>query len=85
MRISSCGAELCVEVEDHGRGIPDVAQAREPLYSTSPDGERSGMGFTFMETFMDQVDVWSAPGKGTRVTMKKKIGTGACVWTKQQN
>ncbi len=74
LRVSSVGGELQVEVEDHGVGIPDVEQARQPLYTTSTEGERSGMGFTFMETFMDQVEVRSAPGSGTLVVMKKKIG-----------
>ncbi len=74
LRVSSAGGELQVEVEDHGVGIPDVEQARQPLYTTSTEGERSGMGFTFMETFMDQVEVRSAPGSGTLVVMKKKIG-----------
>lgn len=74
LRVSSVGDELQVEVEDHGVGIPDVEQARQPLYTTSTEGERSGMGFTFMETFMDQVEVRSAPGSGTLVVMKKKIG-----------
>ena len=74
LRVSSAGGELQVEVEDHGVGIPDVEQARHPLYTTSTEGERSGMGVTFMETFMDQVEVRSAPGSGTLVVMKKKIG-----------
>ncbi|MCC8027373.1 MAG: anti-sigma F factor [Clostridium sp.] len=66
--------ELTVEVKDTGVGIPDVKQAMEPLYTTDPEGERSGMGFSFMEAFMDQVDVKSHPGRGTLVTMKKYIG-----------
>lgn len=68
------GRELTVRVKDSGVGIPDVAKAREPLFTTDTTGERSGMGFSFMEAFMDQVEVVSAPGKGTAVTMKKKIG-----------
>ena len=48
----------------------------EPLFTTKPELERSGMGFSFMEAFMDEVEVHSAPGKGTTVTMKKKIGAG---------
>ncbi len=81
--VSSRGQELTVTVEDQGAGIVDVEQARQPLYTTSREGERSGMGFTFMETFMDSVEVESEPGKGTRVIMKKKIGTEDRVWTKQ--
>lgn len=66
--------ELMVQVKDIGVGIPDVKQAMEPMYTTDPEGERSGMGFSFMEAFMDQVDVKSQPGEGTLVTMKKYIG-----------
>ena len=65
---------LTVLVQDEGVGIRDVAKAMEPMYTTAPDGERSGMGFSFMEAFMDQVEVVSAPGSGTTVTMRKKIG-----------
>ena len=64
--------EICVI--DNGRGIADIDKAREPLYTTRPELERSGMGFTFMEAFMDEVWVASGIGQGTRVTMKKKIG-----------
>lgn len=67
------GEELEVEVKDHGAGIRDVKKAMEPLYTTRPDKERSGMGFTFMEAFMDEVSVESAPGTGTTVHMKKVI------------
>ena len=74
LKVSSFQDELQVEVEDHGVGIPDVEQARQPLFTTSTEGERSGMGFTFMETFMDQVEVRSAPGRGTLEVMTKKIG-----------
>lgn len=65
---------LTVTVQDDGVGIPDVERAMEPMFTTAPDGERSGMGFSFMEAFMDRVEVVSAPGKGTTVTMRKKIG-----------
>ncbi len=68
------GRELTVTVRDSGAGIADVAKAMEPMYTTDCTGERSGMGFAFMEAFMDQVEVWSEPGKGTAVTMKKRIG-----------
>ena len=66
--------ELTVVVKDSGTGIPDIKKAMEPMYTTDATGERSGMGFSFMEAFMDQVEVWSVPGVGTRVTMKKQIG-----------
>ena len=85
LRVSSFGDELQIEVEDFGVGILDVEQAMQPLYTTCVEDERSGMGFTFMETFMDQVEVRSTPGSGTLVTMKKKIGVGERIWTKQQN
>lgn len=68
------GQELTILVEDRGCGIEDVHQAMEPLFTTKPDSERCGMGFAFMEAFMDSLEVESSPGKGTRVTMKKKIG-----------
>ena len=63
-----------VTVKDTGIGIADIKKAVEPMFTTAAEGERSGMGFSFMEAFMDQVEVVSAPGKGTAVTMKKKIG-----------
>ena len=66
--------ELCVI--DTGRGIEDVDKAREPLYTTKPELERSGMGFAFMEAFMDEVWVTSAVGQGTRIIMRKRIGKG---------
>ena len=63
---------LEISVKDTGRGIEDVARAREPLFTTGGE-ERSGMGFTIMESFMDKVTVRSAPGKGTRVTMRRRV------------
>lgn len=65
--------ELTVTVRDTGIGIPNIAQAMEPMFTTDPEGERSGMGFSFMEAFMDEVRVESEPDMGTVVTMKKKI------------
>lgn len=67
------GDWLTVTVEDHGVGIRDVKRAMEPLYTTDRTGERSGMGFSFMETFMDEVEVESEQGKGTLVRMRKEI------------
>lgn len=64
---------LTVCVQDFGRGIADIAQAREPFYTTKPELERSGMGFAFMETFMDHVEVTSEIGVGTTVTMTKQL------------
>jgi stage II sporulation protein AB (anti-sigma F factor) len=65
---------IIVRVTDFGVGIKDVVQARQPFYSTAGDEARSGMGFTVMETFMDEVSVESAPGRGTTVEMVKAIG-----------
>ena len=62
-----------LEVKDRGCGIPDVEAAMAPLFTTDPDGERSGMGFTVIENFMDSLIVKSSPGKGTRVVMRKKL------------
>lgn len=67
------GRELCVDVTDQGVGIPDVEKAMEPMFTTKPDKDRSGMGFTFMEAFMDEVSVESQVGRGTTVHMKKII------------
>lgn len=61
-------------VSDDGIGIPDIRRAREPLFTGKPEMERSGMGFTIMEAFMDAVEVESEVGKGTRITMSKRIG-----------
>lgn len=66
--------QLTVMVRDKGVGIRDVKRAMEPMYTTDKSGERSGMGFSFMEAFMDHVQVESEPGRGTLVTMKKEIG-----------
>lgn len=63
-----------VSVEDFGVGIEDVKKAMEPMYTTRKDLERSGMGFVFMEAFMDTVNVESKAGAGTKVTMTKKVG-----------
>lgn len=65
--------QLTVCVQDFGQGIADIAQAREPFYTTKPELERSGMGFAFMETFMDRVEVTSELGVGTTVTMTKQL------------
>ena len=63
-----------VAVADKGCGIPDVSKAMEPLFTTG-GAERAGLGFAVMESFMDSVKVRSAPGKGTRVTLSKRLGT----------
>ena len=66
------GGGLEVTVRDWGRGIPDIAKAREPLYTTGGE-ERSGMGFTIMESFMDTLRVTSKEGQGTKVVMRRRI------------
>ena len=63
-----------VHIRDFGVGIADVKKSMEPLYTTQESGERSGMGFTFMEAFTDHVEVESEPGKGTSVSLTKKMG-----------
>lgn len=69
------GDLLEVEVEDQGMGIEDIEQAMEPMFTTKPERDRSGMGFSFMEAFMDELEVTSIRGAGTTVVMKKKLGT----------
>ncbi|MGL4819337.1 MAG: anti-sigma F factor [Bacilli bacterium] len=64
---------LIISVTDHGVGIPDIAVAREALYTSRPEDDRSGMGFTIMESFMDQLLVESTVGQGTTVTMTKTL------------
>ena len=65
--------EVTLVITDKGSGIEDIQQAMEPLYTSRPDLERSGMGFTVMETFMDELDVESEKGIGTKVVIKKKF------------
>lgn len=64
---------IMIEVSDNGKGIENIDMAKEPLYTTKPDLERSGMGFTIMDSFMDDLSVESILGLGTKVTMKKVI------------
>ena len=70
------GKEMTVTVIDYGVGIENIEKAMEPLYTTRPELDRSGMGFAFMEAFMDDLEVESTPGKGTRVHMWKKMRCG---------
>ena len=65
--------EIIIEISDKGKGIENVEMAKEPLYTTKPNLERSGMGFTIMESFMDKMEVESVVGLGTKVTMSKII------------
>lgn len=74
MECSIDGREVTVKIEDYGVGIEDIDKAMEPLYTTKPEWERSGMGFAFMEAFMDELQVESVYHQGTKITMKKTIG-----------
>lgn len=65
--------EIILEISDNGKGIENIDMAKEPLYTTKPNLERSGMGFTIMESFMDTMEIESIVGLGTKVTMSKKI------------
>jgi len=67
------GNTIEIEISDEGGGIEDIEKAREPLYTSKPELERTGMGFAIMESFMDEVYVESEVGVGTKVTMKKMI------------
>lgn len=68
------GNMLTIEIEDKGIGIANVEQAMEPLFTTKPEQERSGMGFSFMEAFMDELEVETVVGEGTLIRMQKEIG-----------
>ncbi len=74
LECTSVDDTVTIVVKDYGKGIEDVARAMEAMYTTNPDMERSGMGFTVMETFMDKIQVDSITGVGTKVIMTKKIG-----------
>ncbi len=67
------GNSVVIEVSDTGKGIENIELAKQPLYTSKPNLERSGMGFTIMESFMDEMKIESVVGLGTKVTMKKKI------------
>ncbi len=67
------GREIYIKVRDRGCGIADVKQAMEPLFTTAPEEERSGIGFSVMESFTDKLSVKSIPGKGTTVIMRKRL------------
>ena len=83
IRCRTEGKTLYLEVEDKGKGMENVEQAMEPLFTTKPELDRSGMGFSFMEAFMDHLEVVSTPGEGTVVKMEKIIGEGRKIWTTQ--
>lgn len=75
---TKAGAQITVTVADQGKGIEDIDRAREPFYTTKPEAERSGMGFSFMEAFMDELQIESSSGTGTTVTMKKTLHQPEC-------
>lgn len=80
--VIECGIDkdvLHIVIKDTGVGIENIEKAMEPLFTTKPDLERSGMGFAFMEAFMDDLDVVSHPGEGTAVYMTKKLGTASWI------
>ena len=77
INVNITGNTAEVIVKDNGIGIENIEKAMEPLYTTKPEQERSGMGFSFMEAFMDELEVSSARNKGTTVIMRKKIGESA--------
>lgn len=68
------GREIYIRIKDRGCGIADVKQAMEPLFTTAPEEERSGLGFSVMESFTDKLTVKSEVGKGTTVIMRKRLG-----------
>lgn len=71
--------EIYIRIKDRGCGIADIKQAMEPLFTTAPEEERSGLGFSVMESFTDKLRVSSKTGKGTTVTMRKRLGcNGNC-------
>ncbi len=74
LRCEVTGRKLRIVVKDTGCGIEDIELARRPFYTSKPELERSGMGFAVMEAFMDSIEIESAPGEGTAVTMDKEIG-----------
>jgi len=74
MTLSLEDREIIIKIKDEGVGIENVHKAMEPLYTTKPELERSGMGFSFMEAFMDELNVYSRKNVGTTVIMKKRIG-----------
>ncbi len=71
-RITDSG-KIIIRIKDKGKGIEDIKAAMQPLYTTDTDGERSGMGFTIMESFTDGIKVFSKVGRGTTVTLEKRL------------
>ena len=78
------GRKIYIEIADTGKGIENIERAREPLYTSKPEMERSGMGFTIMETFMEKVRIESRIGVGTRIFMEN-TGKGVIPWSRPMN
>ena len=74
------GSMVEIEVRDEGVGISNIEEAKQPLFTTKPELERSGMGFTIMENFMDEMTIESQPNKGTIVRLKKKLSNAKAVY-----
>lgn len=66
-----------IRIKDFGKGIEDIEQAKEPLFTSKPELERSGMGFTIMESFMDEINIISQPGEGTEIRLRKALQKSA--------
>jgi stage II sporulation protein AB (anti-sigma F factor) len=81
--VSIDGDEVTIVVTDNGIGIDNIEKAMEPMYTSKPELERSGMGFAFMEAFMDELSVESNTGEGTIITMRKVIGKEDDNWDKE--
>lgn len=73
IRAKRNGRQITMTISDEGKGIQNVEQAMEPLFTSKPESERSGMGFTIMESFSDHLSVWSEPQKGTAITFTKEF------------
>jgi stage II sporulation protein AB (anti-sigma F factor) len=69
-----------IEITDHGAGIADIEQAKQPLFTSKPELERSGMGFTIMENFMDSMNIETSPGSGTKITLVKRIASNKALY-----
>ena len=82
IRARLTGKELYLEISDEGKGIADIVKAREPFYTSCPEMDRSGMGFTVMETFMDTMEVQSGLGQGTTVRMTKRVAVEQSIGAK---
>ena len=84
MDLSLKDNEVTIKIKDDGVGIDNIHRAMEPLFTTKPELERSGMGFAFMEAFMDEIAVVSQPGVGTEVHMKKRVGCGSSPFARRR-